>query len=143
METQQIGNKDSMKSGDVDTEVIKTQHNTESSGKSQNVLTANEKSLQGAQKEELIKQGKKITNIGRTLPKKLVKRRNRTEITGDERNDNNNRSSYNKEGINEATVYIATTLGAGNLEYFLRRVVSKVNCNYGFTAPNVSGLHKR
>ncbi|KAF5291879.1 hypothetical protein FQA39_LY14216 [Lamprigera yunnana] len=46
-------------------------------------------------------------------------------------------------GVNEATVHLAKTLGAGKLEYFLWRVVGKVNCSYGSTAPNVSGLHKR
>ncbi|KAF5289264.1 hypothetical protein FQA39_LY15194 [Lamprigera yunnana] len=45
--------------------------------------------------------------------------------------------------VKEATVHVVTTLGAGNVEYFLLRAIGKVNCNYGSTAPNVSGLHKR
>ncbi|KAF5306840.1 hypothetical protein FQA39_LY00070 [Lamprigera yunnana] len=44
--------------------------------------------------------------------------------------------------VNEATVHVVTTLGAGNLEYFLWRAIGKINCNYGGTAPNVSGMHE-
>ncbi|KAF5275658.1 hypothetical protein FQA39_LY06770 [Lamprigera yunnana] len=46
-------------------------------------------------------------------------------------------------GVNEATVYVVTTLGASNLEFFLWRAIGKVNCNYCGTAPNVSGMHGR
>ncbi|KAF5290607.1 hypothetical protein FQA39_LY14673 [Lamprigera yunnana] len=46
-------------------------------------------------------------------------------------------------GVNEATVHVVMTLEAVNLEYFLERVNGKVNCNYGGTAPNVSGMHER
>ncbi|KAF5293746.1 hypothetical protein FQA39_LY03231 [Lamprigera yunnana] len=45
--------------------------------------------------------------------------------------------------INEATVHVATALGAGNVEYLLWKGIGKVNCNYGSTAPTVLGLHKR
>ncbi|KAF5273825.1 hypothetical protein FQA39_LY00940 [Lamprigera yunnana] len=45
--------------------------------------------------------------------------------------------------VNKATVHVATTLEAVNLEYFLWRAIGKVNCNYGGTAPNVSGMHER
>ncbi|KAF5297485.1 hypothetical protein FQA39_LY12079 [Lamprigera yunnana] len=42
-------------------------------------------------------------------------------------------------GLSEATVAIATPLGAVKLLYFVWRV----NGNYGDTAPNGSGMHKR
>ncbi|KAF5276010.1 hypothetical protein FQA39_LY00806 [Lamprigera yunnana] len=47
-----------------------------------------------------------------------------------------------KSGVNEATFHVVTTLGAVNLEYFLWRVIGKVNSNYGGTAFNVSGMHE-
>ncbi|KAF5296381.1 hypothetical protein FQA39_LY12500 [Lamprigera yunnana] len=49
----------------------------------------------------------------------------------------------NAVGMNEVVVHVATALGPGNVEYFLWRAMVKVNCNYGSTAPNISGLHKR
>ncbi|KAF5297125.1 hypothetical protein FQA39_LY02705 [Lamprigera yunnana] len=45
--------------------------------------------------------------------------------------------------VSEATIHVVTALGAANLEYFLWRAIGKVNCNYGGTAPNVSGMHER
>ncbi|KAF5304065.1 hypothetical protein FQA39_LY01850 [Lamprigera yunnana] len=43
-------------------------------------------------------------------------------------------------GVNETTVHVVTTLGSDN---FLWRDIGKVNCSYGGTAPNVSGIHER
>ncbi|KAF5294750.1 hypothetical protein FQA39_LY00234 [Lamprigera yunnana] len=45
-------------------------------------------------------------------------------------------------GVSEATVYVVTTLGSVNLEYFFWRAIGNVNCNYCGTTPNVSGIHE-
>ncbi|KAF5275638.1 hypothetical protein FQA39_LY06750 [Lamprigera yunnana] len=43
--------------------------------------------------------------------------------------ENSDTEVENTQGVNEATVHVVMTLAAGNFEYFLWRVVSKVNGN--------------
>ncbi|KAF5276311.1 hypothetical protein FQA39_LY06660 [Lamprigera yunnana] len=46
-------------------------------------------------------------------------------------------------GLSKATIYIITTLGSVNLEYFFWRVIDNVKGNYCDTAPNGSERHER